>query len=299
MTSKTLPYVGRFAPSPTGPLHTGSLLTALASYLDAKANHGLWLVRMEDLDPPREMAGAAEQILESLQHYGLHWDGDVWYQSQRHQQYQQAVDQLIAQGLAFYCTCSRSQILAASGSNRYPGTCRNCSTPPNVPHAVRLQINDIDISFLDSLQGLQRCNLFQESGDFVIKRKEGLFAYHLAVVLDDAAQGITHIVRGCDLLDSSFRHIYLQQVLNLPTPQYTHLPVIVNEEGQKLSKQTYAEAIPHDNPTPLLLHCLELLGQQPPSTLKQAPASELLQWGIEHWQQHNIPPIRALHPSAS
>lgn len=287
-------YIGRFAPSPTGPLHIGSLLTAIASYADAKAHAGTWLVRMEDIDPPREMAGAADRILETLLHYGLQWDGDVLYQSTRQSRYEAAVQALITSGQAFYCTCSRSQILAASGSTTYPGTCRNCHSPPQQPFAIRVAVADTDTIFNDALQGSQRCNLKQNGGDFIIKRKEGLYAYHLAVALDDADQGVTHIVRGSDLLESTFCHWHLQTMLQLPHPHYAHLPVIVNHEGQKLSKQTYATPIPLSDPAPYLLYCLQALGQNPPHSLKQASANAILQWACEHWQLSAVPHQRTL-----
>lgn len=290
----TADYIGRFAPSPTGPLHIGSLLTAVASYADAKANQGTWLVRMEDIDPPREMSGAADSILNTLQHYGLHWDGEVYYQSQRQQHYEDAVRRLINTHQAFYCTCSRTQILAASGSTTYPGTCRQCHTAPSSPYAVRLQVTDRNIRFHDTLQGTMVCNLKQHGGDFVIKRKEGLYAYHLAVVLDDAEQGITHVVRGSDLLESTFSHWHLQTVMGLPHPHYSHLPVIVNHAGQKLSKQTYAEPIPHTNPAPYLLYCLHALGQHPPQSLKGASAATILLWATEHWCLQSVPHQRTI-----
>ena len=297
-------YVGRFAPSPTGPLHIGSLLTAVASYLDAKACGGRWLLRMEDIDPPREMAGAADSIMETLQHYGLQWDGEVLFQSRQQERYEACVQQLLATADAFYCTCSRSQIIAASGSATYPGTCRHCHQPPAKPFAVRLQVEDREICFEDGLQGKLQCNLQQQGGDFVIKRKEGLYAYHLAVVLDDALQGVTHIVRGSDLLESTFCHCYLQDVLGLAHPQYSHLPVITNELDQKLSKQTHAEPIPLAQPWPYLLYCLHALEQSPPDSLRGASASTILDWAREHWQQQRIPHRRsirqqALHHSAS
>lgn len=297
-------YIGRFAPSPTGPLHIGSLLTAVASYLDAHANNGRWLVRIEDLDPPREADGAAQQILDTLQHYGLNWDGEILFQSQQQHRYEQAITQLIQHGKAFYCTCSRSQIMATSGSATYPGTCRSCNAPPQEPFAVRLKVFDQPIHFDDALQGQLTRNLKQEGGDFVIKRKDHLYAYHLAVVVDDADQGITHIVRGCDLLESTFNHCYLQDCLSLPRPYYAHLPIIVNQQGQKLSKQTYAEAIPLNNPAPYLLYCLTALGQKPPATLHKAAASSILQWAQENWSLNSVPhcrslPEQALHHFAS
>lgn len=290
-------YVGRFAPSPTGPLHIGSLLTAIASFADARSRGGKWLLRMEDIDPPREMAGAADGILQTLHHYGLQWDDDVLYQSQRHARYESAVQLLLQQEQAFYCTCSRSQIAANSGSTTYPGTCRGCTTPPDQPHAIRLLVSNDDIEFTDLLQGPLHCNLQQQSGDFVIKRKDGLYAYHLAVVLDDADQGITHIVRGSDLLESTFSHWHLQNVLALCHPSYAHLPVIVNAQGQKLSKQTYAEPIPITEPSPYLLYCLKALGQQPPSSLAGAAAKTILDWACEHWQLPQVPHQRSLPQS--
>ncbi|HVL00958.1 MAG TPA: tRNA glutamyl-Q(34) synthetase GluQRS, partial [Dongiaceae bacterium] len=281
-------YIGRFAPSPTGPLHLGSLLTALASFLDARANNGIWRVRMEDLDPPREMAGAADDILRTLEQHGLLWDGEVLYQSQRHSLYEDAVQQLLQKNQAFYCTCSRKQ-LQDLGANAYPGTCRGQSLMPIQEHAVRVQVEDRFITFDDALQGACQFNLQHDGGDVIIKRKDGLYAYHLAVVIDDAAQNITHIVRGSDLLDSTPRHLHLQQLLNLPTPHYAHLPVIVNEQGQKLSKQTFAAPLPKTDPVPALFRCLQALGQQPPSALRQTGHNELLRWSIDHWSLAKVP----------
>ena len=289
MTQQPPLYRGRFAPSPTGPLHLGSLLTAVASYVDAKANRGVWLVRMEDLDPPREVPGAADDILDTLHFYGLHWDQRVLYQSQRHAHYQQQLDALLEQHQAYFCVCSRSKILAQSATLRYPGSCRDCHSPPNQAHAVRLRVEDRELRFTDQIQGHQQQNLWQQNGDFVIKRKDNLFAYHLAVVVDDWQQGINHVVRGCDLLESTFCHLYLQQILNLPQPHYCHLPVIVNEQQQKLSKQTYAEAIPRNNPDQYLLSCLKLLGQQPPASLRNASVDSILKWAISHWRPQQIP----------
>ncbi|MDY6919545.1 MAG: tRNA glutamyl-Q(34) synthetase GluQRS [Pseudomonadota bacterium] len=294
-------YVGRFAPSPTGPLHLGSLLTAVASYLDARSADGRWLVRIEDLDPPREQAGASEQILDCLQNYGLHWDGKVRYQSERGEAYESWVQTLLQQQRAFYCTCSRKQILEATGSTTYPGTCRHCHQPPAAPHAIRVQVPDSDVAFSDAIQGPVACNLRQQGGDYIIKRKEGLYAYHLAVVLDDADQGVTHIVRGCDLLEPTFCQWHLQSVLGLSHPQYAHLPVLVNAAGEKLSKQTFAEPLPRQQPWPYLLYCLQALGQRPPASLRGAAPQQILQWGSEHWSLAAVPrqrtvPLETLHP---
>jgi len=292
--AKKHPYIGRFAPSPTGPLHIGSLMTAVASFLDARAHNGTWLVRMEDLDPPRTQPGAAERILDTLQFYGLDWDGDVLYQSQRSPLYQSLVDQLLQQQNAFYCTCSRTDIFALTGSATYPGTCRRCYQKPQKPAAIRIKVSPNLTRFHDLLQGWVETKLDQDGGDFVIQRKDGLFAYHLAVVLDDAAQGVTHIVRGCDLLDSAFRHRYLQTLLQLPHPVYAHLPVIVNPQGQKLSKQTHAEAIPLSNPLPHLHYCLRALGQKPPQSLLATDKETLLAWALEQWQIQRVPHRRSL-----
>lgn len=286
-------YIGRFAPSPTGPLHLGSLFTALASFLDARANDGRWLVRMEDLDPPREMAGASDLILRTLEHYGLHWDGEVWFQSQRHAIYEHAVQLLLEHGAAFYCTCSRKDLQLLSADS-YPGTCRQRHAPPAEPYSIRIQVSDVPLHFEDALQGRCSFNLQQEGGDFIVKRKDELYAYHLAVVVDDAAQRVTDIVRGIDLLDSTPRHLLLQQLLNLPHPRFAHLPVLVNEQGQKLSKQTFAAAVPLEDPVPWLFACLQALGQQPPADLSQASRDELLDWGIRHWSLARVPRRQAI-----
>lgn len=302
-------YVGRFAPSPTGMLHTGSLFTAVASYLDARAHEGRWLVRMEDIDPDREQPNAAQSILNTLEKIGLEWDGDIWFQSTRTGQYEQAVQQLLKAHNAFYCTCSRKQI-AASGTLNYPGTCRYClypSPPPNQPYAIRIKVPNKPVQFHDLIQGHQQRNLTQTSGDFVIKRKEGLYAYHLAVTLDDADQQITHIVRGHDLLESTFYHRYLQQLMKLPTPIYAHVPVLVNTDGQKLSKQTFATPIPTDTPSSCLLLCLQQLGLSPPALLKHHSPKIILDWAIEHWHINKLPkctslpdkPAQALQPDAT
>ena len=286
--SDTQPYVGRFAPSPTGLLHFGSLMTAVGSFLDARACGGQWLVRIEDLDPPRETPGASEEILRTLEAYQLHWDGEVWYQSRRHHIYQAQIERFIAKHQAFYCTCSRKPLIRQYGGH-YPGICRGRFSEPDEPCSIRLLTHDDPIGFDDALQGHFEQRLESEIGDFIIKRKDGLYAYHLAVVMDDEAQGITDIVRGLDLLDSTPRHLYLQQLMNYHTPRYLHLPIVVNHLGQKLSKQTFADPVPNANPGPYLWACLSALGQQPPAELRSAPPAELLRWGTAHWQREAIP----------
>ncbi|TFW29023.1 tRNA glutamyl-Q(34) synthetase GluQRS [Duganella callida] len=234
-----IPYIGRFAPSPTGPLHIGSLVAAMASYLDAKVHHGQWLVRIEDVDVGRNVAGADEHILASLQRCGMHWDGEVTWQTQRYALYRQAVAQLGE--LAYPCACSRKEI----ASPIYPGTCRNGLAPGKQGRALRLKVPQTPhcvLSFEDRWFGHYQQDITADVGDYVILRADGYWAYQLAVVVDDGAQGITDIVRGADLLDSTPRQLYLQQALGLPQPSYLHVPVVVNEAGDKLSKQTGAQA---------------------------------------------------------
>jgi len=245
----TTDYIGRFAPSPTGPLHMGSLVAAMASYLDAKAHQGTWLLRIEDLDFDRNVAGADQQIMRSLQRCGMQWDGEVVWQSQRQHLYEAALKQL---GDHVYpCACSRKEIadsrlrLGDSASQIYPGTCRHGIAPGKTARAWRLRVPEpaqAVICFTDRLCVAQSQNLATEVGDFVLKRADGFWAYQLAVVVDDAAQGINHIVRGADLIDSTARQIYLQGLLDLPTPSYLHVAVVTNANGEKLSKQTGALA---------------------------------------------------------
>jgi glutamyl-Q tRNA(Asp) synthetase len=255
-------YIGRFAPSPTGPLHIGSLVAAMASYLDAKAHHGQWLVRIEDVDGDRNVAGADQHILASLQRCGMHWDGDATWQSQRTALYQQALQQL--GDLAYPCGCSRKEIadsqLNLTGRQAqaliYPGTCRHGLAPGKSARALRLKVPQSPhcvIGFDDRWAGRVSQDLTDDAGDFVIKRADGFWAYQLAVVVDDGAQAITDIVRGADLLDSTPRQIYLQQVLGLPQPSYLHVPVVVNDLGEKLSKQTGAQAFDNGAAPGLLL----------------------------------------------
>ena len=289
------PYIGRFAPSPTGALHFGSLLAALASYLDARAHSGRWLVRMEDLDPPREVEGAADQILRTLEGFGFEWDGEVWFQSRRHPRYQQVLEQLLDQQLAYPCYCSRSQI-ALRSSRVYDGFCRDQqfntglhSYTDTQPAAIRLRVEAETVRFEDAIQGSQQQQLDTEVGDFVIRRKDGLYAYQLAVVIDDAEQRVNRIVRGYDLLDSTARQIWLQSQLRLTTPSYAHIPILVNQQGQKLSKQTFASAIDPADPGASLFAALQLLGQQPPKQLRDASVHEMLAWGRSHWQLARVP----------
>jgi glutamyl-Q tRNA(Asp) synthetase len=259
-------HIGRFAPSPTGPLHFGSLVAAVASWLDARAAGGRWLVRIEDVDTTRSVPGAAESILRTLEALGLTWDGEVVWQSRRTAHYEAALERLRAGGYVYRCRCSRREI-ADSGLTGlegaiYPGTCRHLAlTGPGL--AERMIAPAEPVSFVDRAIGTVSQNIARDIGDFVVKRRDGLFAYQLAVVVDDALQGVTDVVRGADLLWSTPRQIVLQRALGHPTPRYLHFPVVTNAAGEKLSKQTGAEAILPSHGTELLRHALAFLGQPP------------------------------------
>ena len=237
------PYIGRFAPSPTGPLHFGSLYTALASFLQARSQQGLWLLRIDDLDSPRNIKGSADSILKTLDTFGLHWDRSVAYQSQYLDVYHEILDKLAKDKLIYPCTCSRKTLTAV-----YSGVCRDKQRLLNSLYSHRIKTDNRIISFKDELQGLVSHNLAEQHGDFILKRKDQIIAYQFAVVIDDDRQHISHVVRGYDLLDSTPRQIYLQQVLGLVTPGYMHVPVIVDEQGYKLSKQTRATAVDEKQP---------------------------------------------------
>lgn len=292
-------YTGRFAPSPSGPLHFGSLVAAVGSYLQARSQGGRWLVRIEDLDPPRERPGAALQIVRSLEAYGLHWDGDILYQSRRILAYREAVCRLIEASHAYPCTCSRRDIetVAASGPFGliYPGSCRNApARGSRSDAAIRVVTHDNQINFEDGNLGYTSQRLSSEVGDFIIKRRDGLYAYQLAVVMDDAHQGVTEVVRGADLFDSTSRQIHLQRLLGLPTPRYLHLPIVTDAKGEKLSKQTQAPPIRSDRPIAALLEALHFLNQNPPTALAHASLDEFWQWAIEHWSSRAIPRVKKI-----
>ena len=287
----TPPYIGRFAPTPSGYLHFGSLVAALASWLDARAAGGRWLLRMEDLDPPREVPGAQAAILKTLEGYGLHWDGEVVYQSLRHDAYQQVIDRLFAQGLAYACTCSRKQLEPYGGI--YPGTCRNGGHAAQ-DAAIRVRVPELLYRFDDRVQGAYSQHLGRESGDFVIRRRDGFYAYQLAVVLDDAWQGVTDIVRGADLLDSTPRHLYLQELLGLPQPRYLHVPLIIQPDGNKLGKTYRSPPLGPDRAAPLLVRALRALGQTPQADLADGSVKDVLNWGVAHWDSGAIARVRTL-----
>ena len=283
---KSPAYIGRFAPTPSGYLHFGSLVAALASYLDARAAGGQWLLRMEDLDPPREAPGAQTAILQTLESYGFEWDGDVVYQSQRHTTYEEVIQRLFNQGLAYACTCSRKQLESYQGI--YPGLCRNAGHEQH-DAAIRLRVPELSYHFIDRVQGRFEQHLGREAGDFVIRRRDGLYAYQLAVVLDDAWQGVTDIVRGADLLDSTPRQLYLQELLGLTQPRYLHVPLIIQPDGHKLGKSYRSPPLHGQAATPLLLRALRALGQKPESALAGASPQEVLAWAIAHWAAEVIP----------
>ena len=325
-------YRGRFAPSPTGPLHFGSLVAAVGSYLDAKHHQGQWLVRIEDLDAPRTVKGAADDILRTLGAFGLHWDEALLYQSRRTAAYEEALRQLQSIGAVYPCSCTRKEIadsaLHGIEGQIYPGTCRNGVPAGREGRAWRVRTNyrflppcrgkgrmgveqwGIQVStpslalplqgggvvkndggiiqFDDDLQGHIAQHLESEVGDFVVKRADGLFAYQLAVVVDDAFQGITHVVRGSDLLSSTPRQIYLQRLLGLATPAYMHLPVAVNARGEKLSKQTLAAPVDAHNISDTLWHALKFLRQEPSAQLASCDPEEIMNWAIAHWNKDRL-----------
>jgi len=333
-------YCGRFAPSPTGPLHLGSIVAAVGSYLQAKTNNGKWLLRIEDLDPPREVKGSADAILTCLENLGLYWDDTVLFQSQQFDAYTHALEQLVEQGSLFACRCSRKTLQLALANRPikiYPGTCRNNqifawpTTPrtsqfnshinsqinsqinsrldsqPNAqytPHvtsqtknlAIRIKVDNRVIEFTDAVQGSLRQQLDTDVGDFIVRRVDGLIAYQLAVVVDDAQQNITEVVRGADLFDNTPRQIFLQQLLSLPRLNYVHLPLVVDATGTKISKQAQAASINMQMPVQCVYKALEFLGQDPPAELVNEDLDILWQWAFSHWditkitrrQKHSI-----------
>lgn len=289
-------YRGRFAPSPTGPLHFGSLVAAVGSFLDARAAGGEWLVRIEDVDEPRAVPGAADAILRDLESLGFAWDGEVVHQSRRKALYRAAFERLRLDAGIFACACTRREVadstLGPDGAPRYPGTCRNGLAPGREARAWRLKVEPGPVCFYDALQGRVCQDLAAEVGDFVVLRADGYFAYQLAVVVDDAEQGVTHVVRGADLLDSTPRQICLQRRLGLAQPDYLHLPAAVNAAGEKLSKQTRAEPLDAARPQAVLTAALGFLGQQPPADMPGAALEDLWRWAIMHWRRRSLPRCR-------
>jgi glutamyl-Q tRNA(Asp) synthetase len=291
--------VGRFAPSPTGELHFGSLIAALASYADARSRRGRWLLRIEDLDPPRELPGAAESFPRVLERYGFEWDGEIVLQSGRHDAYAAAFERLQAAGMVFPCSCTRMDLESArvgvGGERVYPGTCRDGLRPGRQARTWRLRVSDETMAFVDRLQGPQAQSLERDVGDFVLRRADGYWAYQFAVVVDDAAQGVTDVVRGADLLASTPRQIWLQRQLGLPQPCYLHVPVVLNADGEKLSKQTLARPLPQDDPLPTLLAAWRFLDQERPVPVPASPR-EFWSWAIAKWDVRRLPPVAMLAP---
>jgi len=275
-------YVGRFAPSPTGPLHFGSLVAALASYQEARVSGGRWHVRLDDLDQPRARPGAADEILRALELLGFEWDGPVLAQSSCIEQYRVVLDQLMRHGLAYPCACTRKELedsaLAIDGARIYPGTCRPGLAPGKAARALRLRTHSTPIGFADAIQGWVEQRVEQEVGDFVLRRADGIIAYQLAVVVDDMDQGVTHVVRGADLLESTARQIHLQRLLGAPTLRYAHVPVALNASGEKLSKQTGARPLDLSDPKAELLRARRFLGQDE-----------------EGWDVARVPQVRAIY----
>lgn len=290
-------YRGRFAPSPTGALHFGSLVAAIASYLDAKSHQGDWLLRIEDVDFQRTVAGAGDEILRTLDRFGFEWDEEVVFQSARLELYHHALAALKAADLIYPCTCSRREIAlrtrqgSIDGGLLYPGTCRAGRRDSSGAKAWRLKVNDALITCSDRVQGDISQNLAEEVGDFILFRADGMFAYQLAVVVDDAAQGITAVVRGADLIDSTARQCWLQACLGYVQPSYAHLPVVVNAQGEKLSKQTGATALSLDDVSSQLVDALNFLGQAAPAQLKTAPVREVWAWALQAWSMAKVPVV--------
>lgn len=288
MSSPDKKIIGRFAPSPTGPLHLGSLYTALASFLHARSQQGRWLLRIDDLDTPRNVKGATDAILSTLESFGLYWDDSVVYQSQCLADYQDVLHELANKQLIYPCTCSRKTLASATV---YSGLCRNQTIIPDSPYALRLKTDSCSIRFEDGLQGLISHNLIEQQDDFILKRKDGIIAYQFAVVIDDNLQQVNQIVRGFDLLMETPKQLYLQKVLGLPCPDYLHVPIIVDQQGYKLSKQTRATAVNLTTPQTVIFDLLGLLKQNPPKELQNSSVTELINWAVNHW---NSAPLKNL-----
>jgi len=278
-------FVGRFAPSPTGPLHFGSIIAAVASYLHIRKRQGVWLLRIDDLDTRRNQPGATDHILRTLETMGLFWDGEVVFQQRRHALYEEALASLSQQGLIYPCTCSRRK----THGQPYPGTCRNGPDKNKTSSAMRIITDQRQSCFIDNIQGPQTQNINADVGDFILKRSDGLFAYHLATVVDDHEQGITEIIRGSDLLDSTPQQIYLQEMLGYRRPQYWHHGIALNRNGTKISKQNHAPAINDREASRILLLALEFLGQAPDWSLGRERCQTILDWAVRNWRSEAVP----------
>jgi glutamyl-Q tRNA(Asp) synthetase len=296
-----MPTTGRFAPSPSGPLHFGSLVAALASYCQTKSRQGQWLLRIEDVDTPRVVTGADQQILRDLEAFGFRWDGPVLYQSDQFEQYRYHLERLLEQGACYACECSRRSLReqgVRSGplGQIYPGNCRHKTLPP-ANHSIRLNTETAAVvAFVDQVYGRFELNLAESVGDFVLRRVDNIYAYHLAVVVDDALQGIDEVVRGADLLENTCLHIFLQQKLGFPTPRYMHIPLVNNAQGVKLSKQTGARPIDPKRASQQLLAALKHLRQSPDPDLQSYQPGAILEWAAAHWEPASIPVRQAASP---
>ncbi|MEO8009573.1 MAG: tRNA glutamyl-Q(34) synthetase GluQRS [Betaproteobacteria bacterium] len=288
-------YRGRFAPTPSGPLHFGSMVAAVGSYLDAKSHGGSWALRIDNLDPPRVAPGSIDSILRCLDQFQMAWDGAVVFQNTRLDAYRAALDQLRADGLVYACACSRKEIgdegMDGPDGPVYPGTCRDGLPPGRQARAWRVRTGDNAIEFVDLLQGRVCQDLGHEVGDFVVFRADQIFAYHLACAVDDSAQGVTHVVRGADLMASTPRQIYLQRLLVLPTPDYLHLPIAMNAAGGKLSKQTLATPVAAGSTPVILGDVLGFLNHAPPDEVCADGVSALWDWALEHWRRDRLPGV--------
>lgn len=280
-------YRGRFAPSPTGPLHLGSLSTALAGFLDARSAHGTWSLRIEDIDPPREQPNAGARIIASLRRHALHWDGDPLHQSTRHDAYAQALACLLATGKAFHCTCSRKELHLEG--NRHAAGCPRSQRPPSRPSSIRLQATHEPSHIDDLILGTVMFSRPGGTDDLILRRRDGLYAYQLAVVVDDAWQGITHVVRGRDLLDSTPHQILLHRLLGAQPPRFAHVPLLLDVHGDKLSKQNHAPALDDTRAASNLLYCLRVLGQPPPPAELHDDCHAILQWAVARWDRARVP----------
>lgn len=296
MVHQQSPYRGRFAPSPTGPLHFGSLVAAVGSYLEARAHRGDWLVRIDDLDPPRTVPGAAHDILRTLEACGMQWAGTIAYQGVRTEAYHCALHELRQTGKLYACACSRREIadsgVAGIEGYVYPGTCREGVPAGRAARAWRIDTRGAAVDFDDAIQGRVAHDLEREIGDFVLYRADRVYAYQLAAAVDDAEQGVTHVVRGADLIDSTPRQIYLQHLLRLTTPVYAHLPVAVDARGEKLSKQTKAAAIDRGDVSSSLARALRFLGHDAPRALERAGVADIWAWAEANWSLARVPRVR-------
>lgn len=297
MSYKHTQYRGRFAPSPSGPLHFGSLLAATASYLEARKMAGHWWLRIEDIDPPREVEGASEHIIKTLRQFAFEWD-ELSYQSQRIEIYQQYINKLLDSKQAYYCACSRQDITLYKQkegitSDIYPGICRNGLNGKQA-RSIRLIVDDVNISINDAIQGQQTVSMSKKIGDFIVKRADGLYSYQLAVAIDDSLQEMTQVIRGYDLHLSSYNQRYLCQQLNIPSPAYAHFPIAVDGKGDKLSKRTAAKDIALEEPQKVLFQALHFLGQEPPTSLQSVSLKQLWQWAFEHWKLEKVPSCQSI-----